>query len=340
VSTKQNEPKKLPGKLNTNLNINVGALIPGARIPIRKQISDEEPSDANEPSEVSKSSETSSALLNNDMTKTRAKISVKRRPSTRSGRRSNYEKSLNSQITDSEESKRDETSIPHIDASKNESNESATIEPSLHSENLAKSIFAQNDDDDFLPNLPTTKKFDQPTPQKPPSVTTNKISVFYDDEAETKKMLEEQKMKQAPKVVSPKLFDETSDEDNLFANINARVDEKLPASVANKKTKTKQEEAKKTSLFDDDNDDDDLFGGQITTQQNKPKVMQNKKDLKIKSKPLFDDDDGDDLFGVSSKITLDDKKSISKKIPPAKTLFGDESDDDDLFSAKPKSCES
>lgn len=330
------EPKKLPGKLNTNLKINVGALMPGARVSIRKQITNEEPSDLSESSEMQnkpKTIESSTGLLNNDMTKSRAKITVKRRPSTRSGRRSNYEKSLSLQMDDKEESKRDEMNIPYVDATKNESSVSSIAEPSLSQQNLLKTIFGDdNEGDDFLSKL--SSKVDKSTPHNPPVVTTSKISVFYDDEAETKKMLEEQKKKEIIKETTLKLFDEVSEDDNLFANINAPISDSESANFANQKLKPKQKIKKQiqASLFEDDNDDDDLFGSKTSTHLSKGKEVLKEKS---KSKPLFDDED-EDLFGVSSN----DKKSISKNIQPAKSLFSDESDDDDLFSSKTKSSES
>lgn len=308
IIPKPAETKKLPGKLNMNLNINVNALMPGAKLPIKKveeeseQVSTTPPID---PENVE--AQTSTGLLNNDLAKSKAKIAVKRRPSTRKGRRLHYEKSLT--INDSESSHVNSASSPTEQLSSDSDLTKLVIVQTP--KNLAPSLFANEVDDeddfDFLSNFPKL-----PPAAQSKVVSTSKIAVFYDDEAETKQMLEDQKREMQQSVKA----------DEEVANALRKVESKpiIPAA------KIDTSQVKNVSLFGDE-DDDDLFSASL------------KKPKEVAKKPLFGDtidDEDDDLFGVPSK-----QSKVLKSVDKKASLFGDESDDDDdLFSSKPKAGES
>lgn len=124
--------KTSPKKLNMNFNINVNALLPGARPIINKETSDRKNSESSSsfedsvketisdlatnntnkihktlehesvvdspfPSTDGTDSNNNSRLLNNDMAKSRAKINIKRRPSTKRGRQATMQRVLTTQ---------------------------------------------------------------------------------------------------------------------------------------------------------------------------------------------------------------------------------------------------
>jgi hypothetical protein len=343
-SASQSEPKKLPGKLNTSLKINVGALMPGARLPVIKKeenFEEKEQEEVRTTDPAPPSNPENASLLNNEATKSRAKIQVKRRPSTRKGRRSIYEKALNEQLDASEEQEEDKNKSADSEAIDNSAPPSEANEP--RSSNQSK---LSNDNGSFFDDEPPPLKINS----RVKSVVTNKIAVFYDDEDETKKMLEEQKLREkaseSEKKSAAALFDDV-DEDIFGGRSEVKVAEKVKASTISK------------SLFDDDDEGDEgIFKQTQAKEVSQPKTPAAKK----VEKPLFgDDEEDDDLFGVSkgqkkevenksaklfdnddaqqgSIIFAKPKSSTTKK----QSLFGDsveEDDDDDLFSSKPKNGE-
>lgn len=126
---KPSTKKPLPGKLNTNIKINIGALMPGARPPMLAKRDSEQTSSpeesVSEPSNVSSGSSASSRtsnvdpnnnsnLLNNELAKSRARVQVRRRPSTRRGRQASYQKALSAHIEiESDEEEKKETPSRH-----------------------------------------------------------------------------------------------------------------------------------------------------------------------------------------------------------------------------------
>lgn len=358
--------KPTPGKLSSNLKINVGALMPGARLsrevverPERIETDDDQQnvsvsgsSSVVVPSSIDPNN--NSSLLDNQLAKSRAKIPVKRRPSTRRGRQENYQRTLSLHGTENE---REE------DLSKS----SYLALPSQSTKNLSMSMFDDgDDDDDFLSSTSNEKPLSSgpiatppPAEPLPKPVTTNKIAVFYDDEDDTRMMVEqrkldEQKYKNDKKTLPAKLFD---DKEKLVGPRKTQV----VSNAAKVSTKLV------SSVFYE-SDDDDLFGSKTAEPKNSvPKVETVKAEapkLKIdktgnvKPKPsssLFDDAEDDDLFESlskpakapvkkSSKLFESDDETepitpapTAKSLKPTKSLFGDEeSDDDDLFSSKPK----
>lgn len=287
--------KPLPGKLKGNLQINVSALVPGARLPSMRNSEERTFDDSTPVPPVTQKIDTNnnnSNLLNNDLTKHRAKIQVKRRPSTKRGRAANLQRTQTDD--DIPEDKDEIKSLP------------ATIQ--TQPSNVA--------------SAPSTKRSmfdDQPPPLEPlfEAVKTNKISVFYDDEDDTRKMLEQRKREEAvlkdtnekPPKASTLTVDYESDEDLFGAIKSTKVGSDLKAKPAVVQSK---------SLFDDvDDEDDDLF-----------KAISRKPPAAVKkSSKLFDSDDE----GEKSEPVRSLKQSNHQ------SLFGDDSDDgDDLFSNKPK----
>ncbi|CAG9803171.1 unnamed protein product [Chironomus riparius] len=394
-------PKKLPGKLNKTLAINVNALMPGARIPRKAKVQSEDSFDSTPSQEELDSSSSStdkslteksasvtekstsvaekssisekspnSGLLNNDLTKLRAKIQVKRRPSTRRGRQAIYDQTLNTNIVAESIDNDDEKS--HVDNAATEVKQTDIVEPIITQSNSLsgrelvdeiaqavkvksnlvesssrvekKSEEAKNIQDHKHVNVKSNiLDFfdDEPPPfdsyayvehdKATKTGVTSKSRVFYDDKDETRKMLEEEKKKSSEKG-SSLLFDD-----------NSKNDSKKSADITKK------------ALFDDDSDNDLFPASKIVTE--KPKKNEIEK-IKEAPKSLFNDDDDDDLFGtvkkkVPEKSTKlfdsenDNKldgsiifsKSTSSTKPKKQSIFGDDDydDDDDLFSSKPKS---
>lgn len=110
---KDNKPR--PNKLKTNFNINVAALLPGAKLPSQKQsaTAKQDRIDETEPEKIeneiiekvipsssvtqvrsANSEDTSGGGRLTSLSKNRAKIKVQRKPSTRTGRQNLYNKSL------------------------------------------------------------------------------------------------------------------------------------------------------------------------------------------------------------------------------------------------------
>lgn len=385
--------RKTPGKLSMNLNINVGALMPGARLPPKpaaEQNSPSEEEDAIKPVSKVRSqmvlppvvrspsapvvsssridSSDNSKLLNNELAKSRARIQVKRRPSTRRGRQEIYEKSLSmiaseEALEDEAQNKRDKlfpsaSSSKIAERSKTLSKLFTSASSSMivnRSQNLSSSVFDELDDEDEFE--PETKKSglepkvtknpllfdDEPPPSepKPSAVQTNKISVFYDDEDDTRLLVEKQKKDEEQE----KKKDEEQEKLSQL-----KTESKTTTTVEAKVESTNLSQ----SVFGEDSDED-LFGKfQKPAQKNAPASQSVKSK---QSSSLFDDGDDDELFPTSKKpvtaplakkaSTLfdsdDEAETISKSKPkPAEqpkkqSLFGDEdSDDGDLFSSKPK----
>lgn len=357
-------PKRpLPKKLNTNLNIDVGAFMPGARLPPKKIIPDvptegqQLSSDRSNDSFASSSSDSagkSSGLLNNDLTKTRVRIQVKRRPSTRRGRHKIYQKSLSDHLSDqkslsdhlSEEDGNDTEPNPLLPSR-------STTEPSLSNlssttKNLSESIFNEPEKE-----ISTSGVSDQISHNIfPESSKSYKISVFYDDEDDIRTMLKQKKLQnENEKEISVGSVADEHVENDIFTSVTQpdvgavlSVGKTTVGEISQSGTKTS---SLATSIFFDDLDDDDLFGTPsvrkiiVKSNENKPvaKINQQVKQAPSEilapksSNTLFDDDgdDSDDLFGTRSR-----KKPLQPaKLLPANnhsSLFSDDSDDD-LFNS-------
>ena len=212
--------------------------------------------------------------------------------------------------------------------------------PNVTSSNLSTSLFEEGTTD--IKDIPQTNNV---SPSK--NFTTNKISVFYDDEDDILDMLAKNKRDLESQEVPAKKKDSTPIK-HVTADIfqqksnaisSALFDDALfNKQVLNVSARNVSKSSLNTSIFDDG--DDDLFGAassnpvpntlnkavKITQKANPPKTA-TAESVKQKSSGLFEDDlSDDDLFQV---------KPVTKKImqKPSK-VFEDESDDDDLFGTK------
>lgn len=335
-------PKKLAGKLS-DMKINVGALMPGMRPPpsMTRKSTEEKSPDAS-PEKMDEGSEkhekvTKSPtkatdvsnnderlnLLNNDISKSRAKIQVKRRPSTRQARQESYQKTMSAYIAEDEskDEKITTTTRPLSSAISEEivrkSVEFTETKSVVSSKKiLSSSIFGdESDSEDILVGITRKETMTTETLTSKSNVVTNKIPVFYDDEADTKKMLDEQKEKQKDdNIKKSSIFDDESDDD-LFGK-------KPKKSTATKQPAPKSATNKSQSLFGDEDDGENVFKAKSTKTATSSSLFESDDEKPATSQPAI----------ASSSKTKTEKST-------AKSLFGDDDDDDDdLFSSKPK-CE-
>lgn len=322
---KDSPPKKIPGKLSSDLKINVGALMPGMRPPsMRKSTEDESEKKDDEQEKITKSppsppkprekeivkeiktsNDDNLSLLNNDLAKSRAKIQVKRRPSTRKARQESYQKTMSAYIAEESKDEESMTSTRRMSASFVE-NVTKSVEVKKV---LSSSIFGDDSEEEILEKV--TKSSVESKSSR--TTVTNKIPVFYDDEEDTKKLLEQKKN---DKQKSSSLFADDESDDELFG--------KRPTAA----TATKTQPAKTTkSLFGEDDDDENLFASKSTKKLSTTAASQSSKSK------LFESDEDEPAKTVSDALSSKPKTELPKK----KSLFGDDDDDDDdLFSSKPK----
>lgn len=170
TNDKENKPK--PNKLKTNFNINVAALLPGAKLPSQKQLAKQDPVDEPEAEKIEKVS-ADSPIINNVpqfssavsedksgrlacLSKNRARIQVQRKPSTRTGRQKLYTKSLIAETEDvaasieTTDSKVD-TSEPAIDVASLEN--VYTDSEALFPQDQNTSNVVDDDEEDWLKNV-------------------------------------------------------------------------------------------------------------------------------------------------------------------------------------------
>ncbi|SPP73831.1 WASH complex subunit 2 [Drosophila guanche] len=284
-----------------NININVQALLPGSgglpkfqkvQVPAAPPLQEAEvsvpgtkPPSAYTPNINEESNSTGRENGLQHVNKTRARGPARRRPSTRQGRRENYAKSVLEDVHQS--------TSAEVAPTSNATASSKT--PTLPK--LVKSFLDSDDEDEDLfgtakivsamsqsetsakpaTPAPAAKAMAAPLPSEPP-----------EDHVKPKAHT-------VPMSRPAKLFDESDDDDDLFASaavaapvpsVQAKVsskttaaslfssdedeDFKLPAKTAPKKNIAPIQSSKSTSLFSDDEDDDDLFGGAATSKQAKP----------------------------------------------------------------------
>ncbi|XP_039484544.1 WASH complex subunit 2 [Drosophila santomea] len=169
---------------------------------------------------------------------------------------------------------------------------------------MAKSFLdSPDEDDDFLFNSVKTKA--DPKAQKSPApaaeiVNASQTVTTAPPKPSNAKLAAKEQIKPKSQA-APKLFDDSDDDDDLFANAAASAPSIQPAS---KPAQTKQQpKPAATSLFSSDDDEPEV-----------PAKTAPVKKLPVKaSKSLFsDDEDDDDLFGGSSTS----KESATKKTKP------------------------
>ncbi|XP_017786382.1 PREDICTED: WASH complex subunit FAM21 [Nicrophorus vespilloides] len=319
-SSRKPEEKVLPSKLKHNLNINVAALMPGASLPKSFMVKSHSLEDAKveQPLIVHAQSNKDVRLpedapednLLPSITKSRARIAVKRKPSTRRGRQESIRRNR-------------ERSEDRIEDTKNNN-----VERNLDflNRNATQSEISQIGDEDK-------------NERSKPDGGNEKGPVEYEDflndsysggihrqvemppKATSSLKKEEPKKKETLKKEAPKkmkgLFDD--DDIDIFADL------KKTSSAKRKKPK---------GLFDDD-DEDDIFGNvsEVSSASTSKKP--------VKSNSLFDDvsDDNDDIFSTKRTASVKptkpaEKKRISKTVPLTKSSDDGKILDDplDLFT--------
>lgn len=319
LDTEENLEKKQIGKLkNMNFNIDVATLLPGAspkkqnksqmattihseeQINVKNKVKDSKKPEATMVKSISFEGEPNSDVLDNKLSKERAKIQVKRRPSTRKARKEAVRKSAidlddstdnSSSIEDPPKNITDlkeKTISPEVLENKDKNIEVLNTSEKSTNYNqeptVTKIVYILNDDDIFSNKSKTDdhgtdypiQNTDNTTESKGESVdyidgikTIGKVyKSIPTEKPETTKM--EKVEESGRKTTKPSLFDDPSD-DELF-NKNKKI-------------------AHKASIFDSDSEED-LFTG---------KKREVEKKIEVKSSLFGDDDDDNQLFAVKSK---------------------------------------
>lgn len=345
---KVRQPKKLKV---SNMDINVAALLPGARpskssekiSTLASQSSDEISSDA--PSSATEISTTSKVVSHDNvdssgrltnLNRNRAK-NLSRRPSTRTGRRQQYQKSLQSEdnvdessdSTDNTKPLQSDSSIPKpvvsstTDVKIEKAVDNVTDEVTSNVQDAAKSVKSQ----------------------------TSKTIIFEDDLFETDsspgKLVAEQKAIE-PETEKPKNVEIDS---NIESEDTQKVDEMaekrdsdakdVQPSKSNSPTKSEDSEVSKSkdnpfSFLDDDDEENDDFA---KIEPKSPPKQESKGTVSVKATPAYIDELPPELDPVDEP-TFNTKTTgpTSLLSENALSLFGDDDDDDfdndPIFSAE------
>ncbi|XP_013175720.1 PREDICTED: WASH complex subunit FAM21 [Papilio xuthus] len=302
--------KKTIGKLKAmNLNINVNTLLPGASpnkskpieepdgllsIPDTDKQNDTEEIVSTLVKSVSFEGDADSELLNNKLSKERAKIQVKRRPSTRRARREAVKKSgIDFGSTDSTDNS------SSIDSPKSTTKTVVSTERNVKS----KVVYILNDEDIFT-NVKTEKNGNEnakiQTCNENLQTPVNSTEIFVED---IFKQTQSSKI-ESDSIKSLKTIDkqQTIEKENINSSTKPDNSQK-PAKC-------------KASIFDDMSDEE-------------TELFCNKKPVVTNTKNIFGCDSDEELFGNNSKKSVDivEKKSTIK-VDVKKSLFDDDSGDD------------
>ncbi|XP_063632748.1 WASH complex subunit 2 [Cydia splendana] len=329
------EPKKV-GKLKPmNININVNSLLPGAS-PKKKQVENVEvkqdhtasnedlyKTDKIEPKMVKSISLDDPEILDNKISKDRAKIQVKRRPSTRRARKEAVRKSA----------------IDFTDSSFDSSNDNSTKDEV--EEKVVKTVYILNDDDIFG-STKTHDKSMEPA-KKHLNIVDSDEELFKKPEKKTEK--DNVRINDSKSVEIDDMFKKTINTKDISNDEVDKVHKVAPneeKAEFNDKVATVVDVIKRESVskrsenksFLDSDDDDDLFrptnkkSSVNTTSEtdSDEKLFKSAQKTttdtqKVKAPSLLSNSDDDDLFKVKTKITK----------PEFKTNI---SSDEDLFQNK------
>lgn len=240
-----------PGKIKHNLKINVGALLPGAS-PLKKKSKTEDERDFVRPAEPERLNAEASEVLPS-ITKDRARISIKRRPSTRKGRQESLRNSVPDFSILSEAKIDDETSKVTDEPPK-----ISEVTPIIADEKpkMADPIPPIADDipqSEFVDIFEETarKAFDDDFEDLPEKTASN-ISVVVRKVTSVVEAIDELKQ---PHISSDKIESEEYKQRGLFD------DDEFDDIFSSNKVPPKSNILKE-SLFNDDDldDDDDIFG--------------------------------------------------------------------------------
>lgn len=272
-------PKKQiqPKKLNKNLSINVAALLPGAKRPSLKVaiVNDDRNSPDGDSENIviettpkfNNTPETSNPDILPSLSKSRAKIQVKRRPSTRRGRQENYRKSV------------------HINDEEDNPLESSD-EKDLNKNKLSTKLV------DEIITTPRSSHVDDE------SIIFKKVDV---KKRESSALLKKDKENNVSRRVTDSLFS-SDDDDPLFSPVVKKIEKTVEVVISTKskeipnaKPILKIEKTKKNekSIFGSEDDDDDLFGKSTQKVKSVKTIDKNKNNMFGDS-----DDDGEDIFSV------------------------------------------
>ncbi|CAG9131891.1 unnamed protein product [Plutella xylostella] len=386
--TKPDDKPKAIGKLKPlNFNINVNSLLPGAspkKVVIKTKDSEastpsspESPKEFVEPKSklvksVSFDSDPDSLVLDNKISKERAKIQVKRRPSTRRARReavktsgidfgdvldgkdpgSDVSVNLNKEITG--DCKKAETlsneghhkpDKPLEVPSEAEIVETKDEKVEVSKNNARKSDFSKN----------TTGSIEETETQNNDTVTKDKVTEANNSKTQILNINDDD-------IYIFNYPDVSAGENNEGVKTLGRV--YTEPSTSKIDHKVEDNKSKKLNIIDDD---DDIFKGFPTNKQPEQKKVEKDSEIKSKEKTpqretkksLFDDlSDDEDLFGgnktknkstESKNLFTNDsdedlfaqkpfaKREVRKPVEVKKSLFDDDDDDEgDLFGAQPK----
>ncbi|XP_037923820.1 WASH complex subunit 2 isoform X2 [Hermetia illucens] len=323
-----------PKKLNSNLKINVAALLPGAKRPQLRTAEPERPRDnvlsnetLNSHSEVDVLDNSVKTIQNESdpkmlqsLNRTRAKIQVKRRPSTRRGRQENYRRSLietdeNPVVSSQDFASQEPPSAIFLEDEPPDDIFKPSLERAVEKQ-PPKLFFEENEvDDEFLVKpIPVVKAATQ-SPLNPKSAAPPQQAINKGGTDKPKTTLS--------------IFDDESEDDDLFEESLKNSDKQtgkktLPAKTAVTKPteRTKERSVVSKSIFGSDEDDDnDLFGGGLTAKPKIP-VKSSASKHETSSNSLFDDndDDDDDLFSGTSSKSKNVSQSTSRKIGTKKSV--------------------
>uniref|UniRef100_A0A1Q3F1I3 FAM21/CAPZIP domain-containing protein n=1 Tax=Culex tarsalis TaxID=7177 RepID=A0A1Q3F1I3_CULTA len=341
-SEEQREKPKI-NRLNAKVNINVSALLPGARRPAAA--SAPAPEEPEVPSRVDSAAEIKHPQPEQELgtgkltqlNKGRAKIQTKRKPPTRQLRRATYESSLEQDSPIEESTKETRVVV------------GSEVKPQ-HVEVTAAHLHIPNQllSGELSQKLEQPKRFENVEDRRPESKPASAVIVAA---PEPKKPA----VANATPKSSSKLFsDDESDDDDLFGKLAKTAPTKAPPAkqvthvpAPMQPPKTTPSTATKQSIFDD-SDDDDLFSKRKPAPKAVPAAAATStmtspdsskpKPPSGKVKSIFSsDEDSDDIF-ASSKSKQAPPKALEKKTT-TKSLFGTsdgEDDEDDLFGAKSK----
>lgn len=309
-------PRKSIGKLKPmSFNINVNTLLPGASPKKSKPIEETDGSvvsvpdgdkqtDIDEPTlvkSVSFEGDADSELLNNKLSKERAKIQVKRRPSTRRARREAVKKSgIDFGSTDSTDNSSSidspKSTTKTVDISKK------TIEKSTERDVKSKIVYILNDEDIFT-NVKTDKVPDIAS-------TQNSNKIFKQPVNNTAVLDNDDIFKQ----IQSSKIETTSNASLTKENRQHNIEKETVNSSV--KTENFQKTKNKASIFDDMSDEES-------------ELFCNKKPVITNTKNIFGSDSDEELFGNNSKKPVESVvKKTNIKVEVKKSLFDDDSGDD------------
>ncbi|XP_044763788.1 WASH complex subunit 2 [Coccinella septempunctata] len=317
ISNKQEErtkPIAVPGKLSHNLNINVGALLPGSALPKREKV---QSPDQNE--KLSKSLPASRFNLNEELSAkphvptkpiTIVRGSSQEAPSTKEHR--NLEKSVSFDGgTDIEVLQSITKDRPRIPVKRRPSSRRA------RQKSLRDSMSDFRLDDPIPDETSESDKRESVEEQKTLDVQTS-VDSSDKNEKDSKNVIE--------------IFSDIENSEDLFKSIEKEVKSVNKANIISTKSKEPKHEKEETkklsdSLFQDD--EDDLFESILTKEKHRSEISKEKEKVSHdETKSIFTDSSKEKDEEHLGKID----KEPEKKPKTIDNLF-DSSDDDDIFKS-------